>query len=543
MRNYIWLLVCLLSFCFHPEFVLAHASVIDSTPKENEVLETAPETINIQFSEAIQTAFYSLEVYSESGKKVQISESRISGQNENVLETHLKKTLADGVYLVQWKVVSSDGHPVKGTIPFQVGVSTAKSNPIVMDQDNTMPNSVQTILQSIQYVCFSILIGALFFRLVLVQEGLSFFDYKRIRWLLWLSYSGLALSIFLSLPLKVTIDAEVGWLQAFNKDYIQAMLNETSFGPIWIGEILLLLVLFLMQYTMLENKTNRLAVISYLIVSALMLCKALIGHTQAVSNQVMAVLMDFFHLQAMAVWLGGLLMLLIILSYKQIFLEHKNEWKSFYWRTIRKFSPWVMISVIVLIGTGIYSSIQHIPTFHALLDTVYGRLLLGKILLMLMMIGLGAYHFLKGKKQEKDLNASVRFEFSIGIIVLIVAALLTNVATASSSPGPIEQTQITEGKEKIALSITPNQIGDNIIQVKLLNDAGRPLANLQQLTVKLVSQEIEDREVKLQLKETATGVYETNSIFTMSGKWTVQVHGLTEKLDSIDATFTILIGS
>lgn len=44
-----------------------------------------------------------------------------------------------------------------------------------------------------------------------------------------------------------------------------------------------------------------------------MVCKALTGHTAAVPNQVLAVLMDFLHLLSMALWLGGLLTLLVIL--------------------------------------------------------------------------------------------------------------------------------------------------------------------------------------------------------------------------------------
>lgn len=44
-----------------------------------------------------------------------------------------------------------------------------------------------------------------------------------------------------------------------------------------------------------------------------MLCKASIGHTAAVNNQVLAVIMDFFHLLGMSLWLGNLLALVLLL--------------------------------------------------------------------------------------------------------------------------------------------------------------------------------------------------------------------------------------
>ncbi|MFJ8071189.1 copper resistance CopC/CopD family protein [Peribacillus sp. NPDC096447] len=543
MKKYFWLIVSLFVLLLNPAMAFGHATIISSNPSPNEAMDTLPEKISIQFSENIQPAFHSLEVFSQDGDKIQIQDSAISEQSEKVLEAKWKGTIDEGIYYIKWRVVSSDGHPIEGTIPFQFGDSAGLSDQENSEVNASFPNSINVILQSLQYICFAALTGILFFRLSLMKDSRLFEASRRTRLYLWLSYAGLAFSIFCSLPLKVTIDAGVGWTDAFKVSYIKEVLNATNFGSVWIIEILILLLLFLVIYFMLENSLNKsLPYLSFIIIACLMICKALTGHTAAVPNQVLAVLMDFLHLLSMALWLGGLMALLVILpglADRQAVQEDK---RTFYWSIISRFSKWTFLFVIILIVSGIYSSLQHVPTIHSLFNTTYGQLLLAKIGLMLAMIVLGGFHFLRGKKQTKKLGYSVGMEFGLGVVILLVAALLTNVQTAMSSPGPIEKTLLTEENNEVTLMVTPNEVGDNLIQVNLSNE-GKPIAEIEQLTITMQPLDTPNGEMKLQMKEKNTGTFTSKSILTMPGKWSIHVHGLTESLDSINADFIIFIGN
>ncbi|MGG4266058.1 copper resistance CopC/CopD family protein [Peribacillus simplex] len=541
MKNYLWLVFSLFSLLLYPAMASGHATVISSNPSPNEAMDTLPEKISIQFSENIQPAFHSLEVFSQDGDKIQTQDSAISEQSEKVLEAKWKGTIDEGVYYIKWRVVSSDGHPIEGTIPFQFGDSTVLPDQEISKVAAGFPDSINVFLQSLQYICFAALTGILFFQLSLMKGSRLFDASSRARLYLWLSYAGLAFSTFCSLPLKVTIDAGVGWADAFNGTFIKEVLNATSFGTIWIIEILLLLLLFLVIYFMLENSLNRsLPFLSFIIIAVLMVCKALTGHTAAVPNQVLAVLMDFLHLLSMALWLGGLMALLVILP--GLADRQTEDRKTFYWSIIQRFSSWSFLFVIILIVSGIYSSLQHVPTIHSLINTTYGQLLLAKIGLMLVMIVLGAFHYFKGKKQVKKLGYSVGVEFGLGIVVLIVAALLTNVQTAMSSPGPIEKTLLTDENNEVTLMVTPNEVGDNLIQVNLSN-GGKPIAEIEQLTITMQPVDTPGGEIKLQMQEKNKGTFSSKSILTMPGKWNIHIHGLTDSLDSINADFIILIGN
>ncbi|MDQ7860377.1 FixH family protein [Peribacillus frigoritolerans] len=133
-------------------------------------------------------------------------------------------------------------------------------------------------------------------------------------------------------------------------------------------------------------------------------------------------------------------------------------------------------------------------------------------------------------------------EFGLGIAILLIAALLTNVQTAMSSPGPIEKTLRTEENNEVTLMVTPNEVGDNLIQVNLSNE-GKPIAEIEQLTITMQPLDTPRGEIKLQMKEKNTGTFTSKSILTMPGKWNIHVHGLTESLDSINADFIIFIGN
>ncbi|MBR8644815.1 copper resistance protein CopC [[Brevibacterium] frigoritolerans] len=82
MKKYLWLIVSLFSLLLYPAMASGHATVISSNPSPNEAMDTLPEKITIQFSENIQPAFHSLEVYSQDGDKIQTQDSTISEQSE-----------------------------------------------------------------------------------------------------------------------------------------------------------------------------------------------------------------------------------------------------------------------------------------------------------------------------------------------------------------------------------------------------------------------------------------------------------------------------
>ncbi len=167
-------------------------------------------------------------------------------------------------------------------------------------------------------------------------------------------------------------------------------------------------------------------VISLLFFIGLLVAKSLASHAAGSTHEIMAVFMDFLHLLAASIWLGTLFSLIFLLPRGQ---------RMVYWHSIHRFSFWAMMSVGIILLTGIYGSIEYVSTFQSLLYTNYGQVLIGKILLFLIMLALGIFHYCKGRKRgNKNITRTVGFEFGVGLLVIILAAILTNLPTAISSP-------------------------------------------------------------------------------------------------------------
>lgn len=103
----------------------AHATLRLASPPDGAALETAPEQIELVFSEPVAPLALALET--AEGRAVA---ARIEvGGDGSRLTLRPDRPLQGGAYLVRWRVASADGHPVRGRVAFAVG-ATSPSVPV-----------------------------------------------------------------------------------------------------------------------------------------------------------------------------------------------------------------------------------------------------------------------------------------------------------------------------------------------------------------------------------------------------------------------------
>lgn len=100
----------------------AHDALVSSDPQEGAVLETAPESIVLSFNNPPLEVGSAVTVVDADGATVAEGEGTVSG-TDVVLD--LGTELPAGELEVQWRVASSDGHPIEGVIPFTVAEPAA----------------------------------------------------------------------------------------------------------------------------------------------------------------------------------------------------------------------------------------------------------------------------------------------------------------------------------------------------------------------------------------------------------------------------------
>ena len=93
----------------------AHSELRRSVPAAGAVLMHAPEQIELHFNERVQLT--ALRLYREGGEEVSLPRRAIRTANMEIIAM---PPLPPGAYRAEWRIISADGHPAGGVIPFRI---------------------------------------------------------------------------------------------------------------------------------------------------------------------------------------------------------------------------------------------------------------------------------------------------------------------------------------------------------------------------------------------------------------------------------------
>ena len=227
-------------------------------------------------------------------------------------------------------------------------------------------------------------------------------------------------------------------------DSIGVAITQTQFGRLWTWRLGLML-LFTIANLFARRKcrtflwSSRAWQYAGLIIAATLLASITwAGHAGATigAERPIHLTVDSAHLIAAGLWPGGLLPLTLVLL--QACRSSELSLLLAAGAITRRFSAMSLLVVAALAATGLTNSYFLVGSLRALVTTGYGRLLMLKVLLFVIMIGFGACNLLRFKPQlalpneqnakQRDalhkLMRNVIAELCIGtLIVLIVGAL------------------------------------------------------------------------------------------------------------------------
>lgn len=98
---------------------MAHAHLKSATPPAGAVVQTAPSEVVIDFTEALEPKFSSIEVSDSAGTPVDKHDAHTAPGNANRLIVDLQQ-LPPGIYTVKWHATATDTHKTSGTYKFTV---------------------------------------------------------------------------------------------------------------------------------------------------------------------------------------------------------------------------------------------------------------------------------------------------------------------------------------------------------------------------------------------------------------------------------------
>jgi copper transport protein len=346
--------------------------------------------VALTFSEGVLLSADSVRVLEPNGKRADLGHPRNTGQGGATATVRLRTGLPRGTYTVAWKVISADSHPVGGAYTFSIGApsKTTVSGAGPEVGGDSPAGVLYGIWRYVAYAGFTVLVGASVLLTWCWPRGALLRPMRRLVVGGWVA---MVISTVALIVLRAPYADGDGLGKALDLGLMRQQL-ETRPGTALLSRLLLLgaaavfVAVLFGAYARREDPAERrdLAVglgAGGLVVATGLACTwSLAEHASVGIQRGLAMPVDVVHLLAAAVWLGGLVALLIALRVAPD-LERV---------AVRRFSALAFTSVCVLVATGIYQAWRQLGGWSPLWDTNYGRLLLVKIGLVLLLVCGGA---------------------------------------------------------------------------------------------------------------------------------------------------------
>lgn len=109
--------IALFTLALAPLGAWAHAYLVKAIPAQRAVVYAAPARVQLWFNERLEPKFCSASVLDADGKPVDAGDAQVAVDNPKQLVVGVKP-LNPGVYTVQFRVLSVDGHVVEDKYTF-----------------------------------------------------------------------------------------------------------------------------------------------------------------------------------------------------------------------------------------------------------------------------------------------------------------------------------------------------------------------------------------------------------------------------------------
>lgn len=492
----------------------AHAVLQSSDPVDGSRIATAPAQVTFAFDEAVQLPEDATIALSDRGARADSAPGHLSKSGTTVV-VPLRKGLADGAYTVSYRVVSADGHVVNGAIRF--GLNADPEAAPVPKQETVDP--VQVVSEAAQgfiYAGVILLIGGAFAGLVLWRAELHRRGARAMRWLGWsLLVGGTLLRIMLAGP----VATGAGWIGVLHLDGIGTALGE---GGTVAGLIRLGLLIIALPWVVRPDRAGRAGcAVAAVVAVGVLLSVAADGHAAVGADAWLALPVTTLHLGAMAVWVGGLIALVLFVIPRLTGAAEQLD-------SLRRWSIVAFASVVLLILTGEYQAWRQLDPLQSLTDTPYGITLLVKLALVAVAI---VAAFLSNRllirtvaarepRERRRVRAIVVTEAVVTVVVVIATTVLVALPPARTTYGPPATLTAPAGTGTAMIAIDSTHAGPQTLTVTLRTDSGAP-ARAEGVSGTLGTQAVSG--VRLRFERDAAGAWVARAIAPVAGEWTVQL--------------------
>jgi copper transport protein len=531
-----------------PGAAWAHAALLRTSPSASGTVSSPPPRVLLTYSEAVEPRFAIVSVTDAAGHRVTAGPPTRSASDPDTLFVPLRR-IAQGWYLVYWRVISVDGHPVRGAFTFAVGPNPGPAPQFVIPSiSETAATPRLLIARWIVFLSVLSAIGLYVLRVITARPVVCAVRGSSLRAItlsLWIS---LAVALVATPIYVVLATAQFAIRSVFSLGALIPLAHDSAFGRGYLvleGALALFAVAAVVTVWVDRPERPQRSVAELLALTgglgaaaACLLVPGIAGHANTTSPRGLALALDGLHLVAGAVWIGGLTGLLVL------WRSSRDLRVATLALVVPRFSRIAFVSVMLLIGSGTGAAVLKLPTFASFWQTSYGQALVVKIALLAAAMMLAAVNLARTRPR---LEASrTRPDLAAGAAVLLrrlvagetiflwgavlAAAVLSSLAPPSKAlakvshasarvgPGPVAET-VQKNGYTLAISISPNRAAlPDTFRVRITR-GGKPLRGATVVT-KFDMLDMEMQEQNFAFEEVAPGTYQKAApALVMVGHW------------------------
>ncbi|MDB5074464.1 MAG: copper resistance protein CopC [Chloroflexi bacterium] len=422
-RLLIFALIAIGTFFVIPGSAEAHAHLVRADLAPDSHVHVPAGTVRFWFDETLNSSLSKIVIRDAQGRQVNTDQGQVNPANGEELDVSIP-ALTPGQYTVLWTSDSAqDGHILHGFYVFTAGGSGAAaigSGSGGFAGSNT-PQLDSTawagaIAHWLVLLASTIWAGALVLELLVLtpvrfkaRGAITALANRASARIVAVVQFGLLATLAASvLEIETQVYASGGDVTSFT--VLREVLH-SHFGTYWLARLVCLffiqLALLLLPETSsavghtVATRPSRLSIpmlAAGVIGLAYLLALALSGHAAAVPQMVAtSVLLDWLHLLANSIWIGGMIAIAIALVPALIggVASSKgdgNDTRLAFLVILNRYSPLALIAVPTATVTGIFNAQVHLDSLDAFFNSLYGRFLIIKLVLIAAILLLSASH-------------------------------------------------------------------------------------------------------------------------------------------------------
>jgi copper transport protein len=504
----------------------AHAELLTSDPQPGAVLDTAPAHVTLTFSEPVEISLGAIRVFDGRGTSINVTAARHRDGRDKEVEVDLP-ALSNGSYVVDWRVVSADSHPVHAAFTFQVGpTSTLASGLLDQIIGSTHTGRVAGVGLDVSRGVMIAAMAVVFGGLLACGLGIAPFG-RRQRGVIAAAGGAGLIAGLIALPLEVGYTAGRPLGVITDGAAWRAVLG-THIGGAWVVRAVVLAACAAALLAA-RAKCDRVwwRVVLATGLTTVAVASAYGGHGAAGRWHYLGVFATAVHVAAMAVWLGGLTLLLISIA------DVSRD-------RVARFSSVALGAVVVIVASGAMQSLRQVGSFSALTDTSYGRLLIWKLIAVVAALAVaavarmavharlartrpGARTAVGDGFDRPRLQRAVTIEVLLALAIVVVTSLLmaANPSQATAS-APFSAT-VTSNDYLADIGVAPARVGSNEMHIYLSS----PNSSLEQPDAVIVTIQDPSRDVNpiaIDIAKAGAGHFVNNATsFPYAATWRLVV--------------------